>query len=56
MNNLYKEANEIKDHLLKHKGSIADIKCLREELDETKKIFREVLGDELIKKVVFIPK
>lgn len=48
------KAIEMREHLLKHKGSIVEIRVSLSAYDDVREVFKEVLGEELIRKVLFL--
>lgn len=48
-------AIEAKQHLEKYRSSIAEIYVDKEDVEANKKIFLEILGESLFKRIKFIP-
>jgi hypothetical protein len=52
---LREQAEAAKKHLEKHVFAIVDVYCDVEDLEMNKTIFAEVLGEKIIKRVLFLP-
>ena len=46
---------EAKQHLEKYRSSIAEVYVDKEDVEANKKIFLEILGESLFKRIKFIP-
>jgi hypothetical protein len=57
MNSQYKmDAVLSKEHLERYQGSITEVYVEKENMDKCKKVFLDVVGEELMKRINFLPK
>lgn len=47
-------ARTVEAHLMIYPSSVADVKCVKEEMQQTQEIFASILDEDLLSRVTFI--